>query len=233
MSIFSFKYPKLKRPLFVILCMPAYTKIGQRFCAAAAVLSARWPGASARLREEAQRSGTAIGQLRGRDARPPLPCYWAACCLRDWRAGWGTVLGVLQAPAAPLPEVLKGERPAELVRVGFLCCFSPSPWLGYSRKGCLGFHGHPGMGADPPCLFQPVVKAVSFQASKQRGASVIPLVVWSWQRQLESQDRVQTLSTLLCASPRSVGGTVHAPGGGGVCDSLTPVQCRGGGPRKA
>jgi len=33
MSIFSFKYPKLKRPLFVILCMPAYTKIGQRFCA--------------------------------------------------------------------------------------------------------------------------------------------------------------------------------------------------------
>lgn len=33
MSIFSFKYPKPKRPLFVILCMPACTKIGQRFCA--------------------------------------------------------------------------------------------------------------------------------------------------------------------------------------------------------
>lgn len=29
MSVFSFKYPKLKRPLFVILCVPAYTKIGQ------------------------------------------------------------------------------------------------------------------------------------------------------------------------------------------------------------
>lgn len=149
MSIFSFKYPKPKRPLFVILCMPAYTKIGQRFCAGSSRAVCSLAQGVSPSREEARRSSTAIGQLRGRDAHSPLPCYWAACCLSDWRAGWGTVLGVLQASAAPSSKLSKGEHLAELVRVAFLCCFSPSPWLRCSRKGCLGFCHHPGVGADP------------------------------------------------------------------------------------
>lgn len=39
-SVFSFKYPELKRPLPVISCMPTQPKIGQWLCAGSAVLSA-------------------------------------------------------------------------------------------------------------------------------------------------------------------------------------------------
>lgn len=55
MSIFSFKYPELKLPLFVILCL---------YKNRSAILCRQRLRAPARLQEEARSRGTAIGQLK-------------------------------------------------------------------------------------------------------------------------------------------------------------------------
>lgn len=67
------------------------------------------------------------------------------------------MLGVLQAPAAPMPSVLKGEQssPNRAAQGWVSVLLLPLPMVGILQEGESWFYYPSGMGEDPPACSSP------------------------------------------------------------------------------
>lgn len=162
MSIFSFKYPKLKHPLFVMLCMPAYTKIGQRFCAGSSctVCSlACGVSASAGGGTEEQHSHRSAPR-EGCSSSPAL-LLGSALPLRLARGVRGSAGGPTGS-CSPLTRGVEGRVPCGAGQGWVSVLLLPLPMVGVQQEGVSWLSRSPLGQAQTSLLVPARSKAVSF-----------------------------------------------------------------------